>query len=862
MSDLIDALGNGATNIVDNLTNITDTYISLEKIIPGVTDLLFDQNSEIRKLSKELGSANKTVSSFRDEILNVSKATGTAVKQTIELLNVTRQYHQGVKDTTAATARFAKITGVSTDIIGKFSAKLNILGNISEKTMESMYTGILSVRDAYGLTDDQIGDIITTLTKYATVTQMSNEEIAESAVVLSKFTSQLTSAGIEADKVSEIINSMVDPDKLTDNLMLMSKMGITINDMVSGDPVSMLEDSIDNLKSLGEEVAEIAKTNRFQASELAKIYGFTLEQAVELSKIDNTAKALDKQKTLQEYQKQAATLADNIAYFKNTVGAFITGGINMLIKPIEKLTDTINQFGKGSLALLTFLVGKVLLNKLKKGLDNLFGQAARKFSKSVSDAMSSYIPAVGERAGRKAADVAGLTPKSEAAAQTGKLGYGYGYMAKAEERRRKLVDSVTLKTRLRDVKLDEYLSASNSYDDFAKEIQKRYNNSNSDKEKKILERRYGYFLNGGGYQKNKNSIIEKLSGLSYGNGLTGNDLLGFNIEGQTSVNSISNLIGDFKLGKAKEGADTYTLSNNLLTNVFGKVLSKEDAGAIMGKLQLNSKLQEQAAEIVSSSNSYYEALQKINQLFKDENFQDGIKVVSKNLDDINKAVKQRSDLTELTNETVRVGNKAQTGKLGFGARIQSFGGFLGNAFKGTMMNIGTFLMKTLNPLRLLKVGGLSLLGMAIPKVLEKLKGNEEFQEKISGVTEKFGELFSTVAEKIMPVVEPLTELISNVITWVAPIVAKLSEWIAGAANFLIKIIGKPVASLASSVKTIEDSYKEEDLRTMTLVQGAKYDANTDQIYAIIDKVSTKLDKIVDNQETTANTLVAGQMAGS
>jgi len=94
MSDLLDSLGESTGKALDGITSVVDTYISLEKIIPGVTELFTDQASEIRKLSKELGNGNKYLSEFRSEIIEVSKATGIASKETLKLLDVTRQYQK------------------------------------------------------------------------------------------------------------------------------------------------------------------------------------------------------------------------------------------------------------------------------------------------------------------------------------------------------------------------------------------------------------------------------------------------------------------------------------------------------------------------------------------------------------------------------------------------------------------------------------------------------------------------------------------------------------------------------------------------------------------------------------------------
>ena len=849
MSDLLDSLGESTGKALDGITSVVDTYISLEKIIPGVTELFTDQASEIRKLSKELGNGNKYLSEFRSEIIEVSKATGIASKETLKLLDVTRQYHQGVKDSTAATVRFSKITGASADILGKFTAKLNILNGVSSKTMESMYTGILSVRDAYGLTDDQINDVISTLTDYAVVTQASNKEVEQSAIVLSKFTSQLTSAGIEASRVSEIVGSLIDPDRLTDNLMLMSKMGITINDMVSGDPVSMLEGSIDDLKSLGEEIAHIAETNRYQANQIAKIYGLTLQEAIDLSKVEDTEKALDKQKTLQEYQNQAATLADSISYFATTVGGFVAGGLNTIIKPIEELTEQLNEFGKGAVAVLTFVLGKFLLNKIKKGLDKLFSEAARKFGKGVSSAMSDYLPAVAQRSGQKAADAAGLTPRATADEKVGKLGYGYGIRGRAESRREAIEKGLAISGRGKgSISADEYISAFTSNDEFQKKIQEQYKNSNVI-EQRMLARRYKYFIGQGdnpsGYDLDKQALNDQLKNIKI-SGL-----------GDRNLNSLLNSINDtndLNNYKKLKGATKENKAKSIIESFFGK-----DVGFNIDASSLTGDKKKEYADIIASSKTTFEALEKLKAVISDKDWKEGSDKVTSALNEINNAVKNNAQLNNDAKEAAKKASVTQEGRMSFGDRLQSLKEIPKNLFGGLKMNIGSFLMKAGK--KLLWTGPLALVGMAIPKIVEKLKGNEKFQESMKKISEQVSGLFTSIADIIMPLVEPATEVISGLINIVAPAITKVVGWITSAAGWILKIIGKPIQAISNSVKTIEDSYKEEDLRTMTLVQGASYDESTDRIIAEIAKITDSVKKVGDNTEQLATTSAINSSRG-
>lgn len=74
----------GLDGLTDNLQGVTESYLSLEKIIPGVIDLFVNQSKEVRNLNKELGQGSKSVASFKANIAALSGQIGVGTRETIE----------------------------------------------------------------------------------------------------------------------------------------------------------------------------------------------------------------------------------------------------------------------------------------------------------------------------------------------------------------------------------------------------------------------------------------------------------------------------------------------------------------------------------------------------------------------------------------------------------------------------------------------------------------------------------------------------------------------------------------------------------------------------------------------------------
>ena len=806
----------GLTDLTDHLQDTAENYLSLEKIIPGVLDLFVDQSKEIRNLNKELGQGSKSISAFKASIAAMSGQIGVGTREIIELLNTTKKYHQGLNETTAATLKFVKASGASSDILGNLTSKMKIMGVVSEETLTRTYENLLSVRDAYGLTNDEVDNIISSITKYTVATQASSDQIDRATISLAKFTSQLTSAGMEAERVKEIVDNMLDPDRMTDNLVLMNKLGISVNDMVSGDPIAKLEGSTEKLKQLGQEIATIAKTNRFQANEMAKIYGLTLEEATTLSTLDTSERALNTQKKLDQYRNEMASFSESIKSFKDKMVGVISGPLSIFGKVLEDLGNAIGLFGRGVGGIISIYFINKLLKRIRDGLYDIVGQAAKRFGSETGK----YLSKAQERYEQKMADAKAFGPKSP-------LGEGldYGrtrnYKLNAERRRDEFnLSSGRVKpgrANLSKGEMVEFLqSEMNNINDLRKY---RATLAEGSEEAKIFDDTYGARIK---------SFMEKFGGV------------------------MDNIFK--KSEQIEKGFSEYGFSNwkkldentkSVRFNAFATGLNLNQETIGLGA-ETGGISRDQVAELAGASSGPKEFMEKLIEFYKQSNdprAADYIKNITEQQEKYNdELLNQYGNINKLNEATKSYNKVLNDSKKGLLKNVSNF-------FSGLRTNIVTFAMKHFNPKKLLlgagSIAGIGVISKLTSSLVSNLKQNEEVKE----VTKDISTKFSNFLENIQPAIDGVAKFISSIYSLIEGPLNSILNWTSKVANSIGTSLGKVAGNISDSVATIEDSYKEKDLREMMLVKGDfGYDAATDSIIAKIEDVTKEVSKMVKNQQ--------------
>lgn len=868
MADILDSVGNSLDDMLGTLSDTAKKYVSLEEIIPSVSDLIIDQAKDFKVLNKELGNGSKLSSQLRGEFASLSKQLGVSTRDIFELTSVTKNYHQGVTKLTSSTLKFVKASGASTDILGNMISRMNILNSVSSESLEGMYEDILAVRDAYGLTQEQLDETIQVLDKYTVVTQASDEQIRRAAVSVAEFTSKLTSVGMAANDVSKLLKAMINPDEMMENVVLMSKIGITVNDMISGDPMEKLGESTEKLKALGQEISNIAKSNRYQANEMAKIYGLTLDEAIMLSELDTSEKSLNTQKNLEQYRNEMATFSDGLIALKNTIGGVVSGPLSKLGEILEGFGNTIGLLPKTLVAILGVAIGKKLLDKLRDKVSDIFGSAAKRFS----DDFKKYLGEVGGRMDVKKGDIAAEQKRVRESnmEKSGKLGaWGYNYEMKQQQIRNSLNQrKEVLEPGNLFAEINKQYERMQKRADRVDRAKKGQNTFSTDAEYKYESKITGGWLDD--LLPRMKEIID--ADLGVAKRFDDNKDVLSNKNWQNAKDDKKKKEGQSNLIKASLETLGLNLDQETRDLVFKPGQNRSEMAGFLSSVAGEGKTVPQVLEALK------DFLAKSDLEYKDE----AIAAVTHRLNELGSEAMQQAEVMKKAENIMAEAGKAENKEVKTNRLVslgQGIGLMFGNkwiefknsitSFKDTVVGIAKkapgFIAKL--PFNVaakaLKIGTIGLLAGLGKKLMTSLSKNEQFQQSMQTVTERVGEIFDGLVKAIEPVIEPVTNAILGILQWLQPAI----DWVAGLlgkiSNWFGVKLNSAVGKISNSVATIEDSYKKEDLRTMVGAQG-QYNAQSDNIEVIglLKNITHQIDGVTKNQKEGNNVLTVAAINSS
>ena len=357
--------------LIDTLLNTTGTFFSLEKVIPEIQTLL-ELNTNIKMVSAQLGVAAKQSAGFNNQISKMSMVSGLATDSLLKVVSVATKYNKILgTEAVKSAVKFSDATGLDSTRVGEFTSKMMAMGAMSDETYDAMLGKLLQTRDTYGLSTDAMGSLLETTENYYITLGKTNKEIIEASGNMAEFVSRMNSAGIETEIATDILDKMINPDKMQDNIMLMNRLGVSISDMVVGNPVKNLETVAPRLKALAEEIT--SQPNRMLANEMAKMYGYTLKEMQQMTKIETDQKVIAEQKTLDEYRTQIQTAQQGLKDVTNQVLGAFTLGINAAAQGITKI------IGPKAFGLSLAVVMSAFINKQK----GVFQKASLRFEESV-----------------------------------------------------------------------------------------------------------------------------------------------------------------------------------------------------------------------------------------------------------------------------------------------------------------------------------------------------------------------------------------------------------------------------------------------------------------------------------------------
>lgn len=310
----------GVLGIASKIGGAFAGVFALGSVVDAIEDT-FTLHQEMTRLAVQMGHGRAATQEFETALIKTQEATGRTAEEVTSMIRSLGQARVAIGDMqqlATDTLNFAKATGVSDDAAANLSSKLSLMGGLGQKSISGIMSNMMDVQRQFGMSTESVNALTTGIvdtTKTLRTLGKSSAEVEKFQKGAIKLAGAFESVGIEASQASEILDRLLDPGKLEDNALLYSKLGISIEDAMSGniDPQQVMS----GLQGIGSELKNMSGP---AAAALAQSMGMSLTQLRQMSEMDmsqlsqelgfaadasgNLASGVDETVTAQEEMKE------------------------------------------------------------------------------------------------------------------------------------------------------------------------------------------------------------------------------------------------------------------------------------------------------------------------------------------------------------------------------------------------------------------------------------------------------------------------------------------------------------------------------------------------------------------------------
>lgn len=400
--------------IKESMADIATSVTGIGKILGAgaiagfFTNLVKDSiklDNQMTKLAMQMGKGRGGIKELKGSVNGLQKEFGASYEEARDLVTTLAEakYVGNIKDAAAAINLFSRATGASAESALQLTDTLSKGAGMSDKAIAAMYAGMTKVQQKVGISHAGMEALTSTIKDAAT----SMVAMGKSAADIQKVTNNMTAlvgalekVGISAQESTQILDNLLDPDRIEDNILLYSQLGISMEDALSGN-IDLT--GMDNqLKDMAQRIVDMGP---IAGSQFAKSMGMSYKQATQMAKMESGAmdevadaaqtseeQALD---TLKGLNSETEALFEKANRGLNKIEGVLRGlpGVLLIAMPgvIAKVTDMISNgfkqaFSPKQMSVATEAAVDTMVTSFQKGFEKTEIQA-RTFLGSFGDAL-------------------------------------------------------------------------------------------------------------------------------------------------------------------------------------------------------------------------------------------------------------------------------------------------------------------------------------------------------------------------------------------------------------------------------------------------------------------------------------------
>ena len=382
-----------AGEILSNFTKLSLVFTS-GGIIGAVAKIVKDSinlDNVTTKLAARMGKMVQKAE-LKGAVNSLQAEVGATYESAVEMVSMlaSRRYVDNIAEAAKGANLFNRATGVAEGQVANFVTELNKGAHLTTSSINAMLTGMIKVQQSIGLSEE--GMYASTIAIQKAAVNMS--AFGKSSGDIQKMANQTTAligamekVGVAAGDAAQLVDRLTDPDRIEDNILLYSQLGISMEDAMSGN--FDLKNMDGQLKEMAQRIVDMGP---IAGSQFAKSMGMSYKQATQMAKMEGneagqvaeaaqTAEegALD---TMKQLEKQTEGFGDSMqTVFNKAEGrirqlpkiALVAGGL-LIATLLTKAKKKIMEFSQDvsspkQMSVMTEGIGSSIALGFNKGLN-------------------------------------------------------------------------------------------------------------------------------------------------------------------------------------------------------------------------------------------------------------------------------------------------------------------------------------------------------------------------------------------------------------------------------------------------------------------------------------------------------------
>lgn len=276
-----------AGEILSNFTKLSLVFTS-GGIIGAVAKIVKDSinlDNVTTKLAARMGKMVQKAE-LKGAVNSLQAEVGATYESAVEMVSMlaSRRYVDNIAEAAKGANLFNRATGVAEGQVANFVTELNKGAHLTTSSINAMLTGMIKVQQSIGLSEE--GMYAATVAIQKTAVNMS--AFGKSSGDIQKMANQTTAligamekVGVAAGDAAQLVDKLTDPDRIEDNILLYSQLGISMEDAMSGN--FDLKNMDGQLKEMAQRIVDMGP---IAGSQFAKSMGMSYKQATQMAKME------------------------------------------------------------------------------------------------------------------------------------------------------------------------------------------------------------------------------------------------------------------------------------------------------------------------------------------------------------------------------------------------------------------------------------------------------------------------------------------------------------------------------------------------------------------------------------------------